>query len=240
MLFLFAAAGHCLLPNQEEGLLLALGGALEASDPPQFSFMQRNIFMYDLRGGSWTANPSGCTWPGAGNATGRVSAVPLDPFTVMVLSCEACDAEVAPADDAAAAAAAGADDWAVYGGESDASNDSDYYTDDEEAAAAAAAAARPAPGTTANVDLLDLRMWRWRKGAALHRRSGYLLSMSLVMHEGRAVALGGARPGFLHGGSREVNAFDAKADAWSTLPPLPFAVCEASAVAVNMRSAMQK
>jgi hypothetical protein len=87
---------------------------------------------------------------------------------------------------------------------------------------------------------LDLRMWRWRKGAALHRHSGCLHSMSLVMHEGRAVALGGAWPGFLYGASREVNAYDARADAWSALPPLPFPVCEASAEAVNMRSAMKK
>jgi hypothetical protein len=158
----------------------------------------------------------------------------------MVLSCEPCDAEVVPASDAAAAAAAGPDDWAVYGDALDPNIDSDDYADEEEAAAAAAAAARPAPGTTANVDLLDLRMWRWREGAALHRRSGCLHSMSLVMHEGRAVALGGARPGFLFGASREVNAYDVKADAWSALPPLPFPVCEASAVAVNMRSAMKK
>jgi hypothetical protein len=96
------------------------------------------------------------------------------------------------------------------------------------------------PGTVANVDLLDLRMWRWREGAPLSRRSGCIQSVGLVMHEGRAVAVGGARPGFLQGASREVNAYDAKQDAWSVLPPLPFAVCEASAVAVSMPSALQR
>jgi hypothetical protein len=216
--------------NQEEGLLLALGGCLEAGDPAVFSFMQSKIFVYDLRCGSWTQNPSGCTWPGAAAATGRVSAVPLDPFAVMVLSADAASADAAfPASISAAA-----DDWAVHSSECETDSNSDEFDDE------AAAAAGPAPRTAANVDLLDLRMWRWREGAPLIRRSGCIQSVSLAMHEGRAVAVGGARPGFLLGATREVNAYDVSSDAWSALPPLPFAVCEAAAVAVNVPSALQK
>ncbi|WIA13248.1 hypothetical protein OEZ85_006838 [Tetradesmus obliquus] len=227
--------GHCMVTNQHEGLLLALGGCLEPQQSPGASWFaqQSSIFVYDIRGGSWAVNPSGCTWPGAAAAVRGMSAVPLDPFTVMVMSSESCNADKISAGDADAAA----DEY-----ESEAETDSEYDEDEDEAGAAEAAAAAPAPGTAANVDLLDLRMWRWRQGAPLIRRSGCIQSIGLAMHEGRAVAAGGARPGFWGTGqaTREVNAYDVSRDAWSVLPPLPFAVCGASPVSVKMPSGLNR
>jgi hypothetical protein len=39
--------------------------------------------MYDLAGGSWHVNPSGCTYPGAGSFS--TAAVAVDDYTIMVL-----------------------------------------------------------------------------------------------------------------------------------------------------------
>lgn len=41
--------------------------------------------MYDVNGGKWSFNPSGCKWPGAATSY-SVSAVAADAYTIMVLS----------------------------------------------------------------------------------------------------------------------------------------------------------
>lgn len=77
---------HALVANQQEGLLLALGGCLTSGDRRhRHSRMFDQVAMYDVNGGKWSFNPSGCKWPGAATSY-SVSAVAADAYTIMVLS----------------------------------------------------------------------------------------------------------------------------------------------------------
>jgi hypothetical protein len=95
----------------------------------------------------------------------------------------------------------------------------------------------------ARVDLLDLRMWRWRQGAALQRDC--LHGVGLVEYDGKLLALGGCREGwtFAAVGSRDealqatdlVSCYSLRDDSWSQHPSrLPLALSQACPVVVRM------
>jgi hypothetical protein len=67
-------------------MLLTLGGSLTSGDRRhRQSRMNDQVAMFDLKAGRWSANPSGCKWPGAATSY-SMSAVAVDPYTIMVLS----------------------------------------------------------------------------------------------------------------------------------------------------------
>lgn len=70
----------------QEGMLLTLGGCLTSGDRRhRQSRMNDQVAMFDLRTGRWSPNPSGCKWAGAATSY-SMSAVAVDPYTIMVLS----------------------------------------------------------------------------------------------------------------------------------------------------------
>lgn len=85
---------HTLVANQAEGMLLALGGIWRACNGAPT--VQDHVLMYDVTGGSWSVNPSGCKYPG-GAGSSWVSAVSVDPHTIVVLGSSA-DAKSARVD----------------------------------------------------------------------------------------------------------------------------------------------
>jgi hypothetical protein len=92
------------------------------------------------------------------------------------------------------------------------------------------------------VDLLDLRMWRWRKGAALQRDC--LHGVGLVEYDGQLLALGGCRQawpeeaearGAALAATDVVSSYDLRTDSWSELPArLPLPLSHACPVVVRM------
>jgi hypothetical protein len=73
---------HALVSNRQEGLLLAVGGYY-SDRGGMYRAARPHVLMYDVVGGSWLVDPSGCTYPGAGGST--CAAVAVDDYTIMVL-----------------------------------------------------------------------------------------------------------------------------------------------------------
>jgi hypothetical protein len=63
-------------------MLLAIGGLCDSSSGQTNTWVRDHVLLYDIGGGSWTVNPSGCTYPGAESA----AAAAVDYYTIMVLS----------------------------------------------------------------------------------------------------------------------------------------------------------
>jgi hypothetical protein len=86
------------------------------------------------------------------------------------------------------------------------------------------------------VNLLDLRMWRWRQVAPLARDC--LHGVGLVEYEGQLLALGGCNEGWqdgMHGALAAVNFYDLCADSWAQHPAkLPVPLSHACPVVVRM------
>jgi hypothetical protein len=116
----------------------------------------------------------------------------------------------------------------------------------------AAAAQAMQQGETAQppgrVNLLDLRMWRWRQGAPLARDC--LHGVGLVEYEGQLLALGGCRKAWPGAIAHEedqyealpatdvVSCYDLSSDSWSELPAkLPLKLGYATPVVVCMPGA---
>ncbi|KAF6266666.1 hypothetical protein COO60DRAFT_1654544 [Scenedesmus sp. NREL 46B-D3] len=102
---------------------------------------------------------------------------------------------------------------------------------------------RELPG---RVDLLDLRMWRWREGAALQR--DHLHGAALVIYDGQLLALGGCRAACQGADADEevniyalsatdvVSCYVLRSNAWSELPArLPVKLGYATPVVVRTR-----
>ena len=95
------------------------------------------------------------------------------------------------------------------------------------------------------MDLLDLRMWRWREGAPLQRDC--LHGVGLVEYDGQLLALGGcskAWPGYGHdefvslSATDVVSCYDLRSDSWSELPArLPLKLAYATPVVVRTAGA---
>lgn len=87
----YSLSEHTLVANQQEGMLLALGGSLTSGDrrhrqrPPN-----DQLLMFDINAGKWTVNPSGCTWPAAATSY-SCSGVAVDPYTILVLTAQHSD-----------------------------------------------------------------------------------------------------------------------------------------------------
>jgi hypothetical protein len=110
--------------------------------------------------------------------------------------------------------------------------------------------AAPAPADAAGndqqepgrVDLLDLRMWRWRDGAALQREC--LQGVGLVEYDGKLLALGGSRDAWTGhvveraaalAATNVVSSYDLRTDSWAELPArLPLKLSHACPVVVRM------
>lgn len=182
----FGLSGHCLVSNQQESMLLAVGGiTCTHGDDQHFG----KVLMYDLTAGKWAANPSGCTWHRVQSTEDSVSAVAVDPYTIMVLSRE-----------------------------------------------------EPGDGErlrrlTEYVDLLDLRMWRWRDGATLQVSTGSLcFSRGVVYHNGVVLAVGGC--GESDSMSSQAHAYDPRNNTWVEYPALPFPIYGAQPLVVRMTNAL--
>eukprot|EP00775_Hariotina_reticulata_P005471 gene5471-5706_t len=89
-------AGHCLVSNQSEGLMLSMGGCLEQHNSSSVTQQNRGqylpvscsqISVFDVLAGRWMPSPAGCSWPG-GAACSSVGAVSIDPYTILTLWCE--------------------------------------------------------------------------------------------------------------------------------------------------------
>lgn len=186
---------HCLVTNQQEGMLLALGGGwrLQESWDNEGRVPNESVFMYDITSGRWNINPSGCKWHRAGAVDVHLSAVALDPFTVMVLSHEGFGQQTST----------------VH-----------------------------ARNLTSYVDLLDLRMWRWRSGAQLQVETCKFQESSrgMVKYDNAVLAVGGTGCSATepYNQSQQVHAYDPRTDSWSEMPLLPFHVHEAQPVVVRM------
>ncbi|KAF6261254.1 hypothetical protein COO60DRAFT_1699945 [Scenedesmus sp. NREL 46B-D3] len=76
---------HALVANQQEGLLLLLGGCLTSGNRRhRHTRVFDQVAMYDVNAGKWSFDPSGCKWPGA--ATSYSIAAAADRYTIMALS----------------------------------------------------------------------------------------------------------------------------------------------------------
>jgi hypothetical protein len=92
------------------------------------------------------------------------------------------------------------------------------------------------------VDLLDLRMWRWRQGAPLARDC--LHGVGLVEYEGQLMALGGCRQAWSPDlfdrfaalqATDVVSCYNLRADSWSQHPAkLPVPLSHPCPVVVRM------
>lgn len=189
---------HSLVANQQDGMLLLLGGAnlhRATANPPG-----RHVRMYDISSGKWedkvthAAYGGGVTWPNRHQQIVSWStAAAVDPFTIM-----------------AVVSSSGA--------------------------------------TEAMVDLLDLRMWKWRAGKPLVREDKRLQANRVVNFKG-CVLVVGERKGLETDSpllnvtkgtaGAAVDAYDVKTDSWCALQPLPWPVCCASPVVVRMPNALR-
>jgi hypothetical protein len=78
--------GHSCVANRQEGMILAIGGRCDSSGGQPGAWVRNHVLLYDVAGGSWQVNPSGCTYPGEGELTaGCTAAVAVDDYTIMVL-----------------------------------------------------------------------------------------------------------------------------------------------------------
>jgi hypothetical protein len=108
------------------------------------------------------------------------------------------------------------------------------------AAPAAVDAADDWQQSPGRIDLLDLRMWQWREGAALQR--SHLHGVGLVEYDGKLLALGGCRNPWYDAdrdaalaATSVVSSYDLRTDSWSELPArLPLPLSYACPVVVRM------
>uniref|UniRef100_A0A383VPT2 BACK domain-containing protein n=1 Tax=Tetradesmus obliquus TaxID=3088 RepID=A0A383VPT2_TETOB len=75
-------SSHALVSNRSEGLLLAIGG-YNSDERTALASASSHVLLYDVAGGSWRVDPSGCMYPGAGSETWAAAAV--DDHAIMVL-----------------------------------------------------------------------------------------------------------------------------------------------------------
>uniref|UniRef100_A0A383VEG1 Uncharacterized protein n=1 Tax=Tetradesmus obliquus TaxID=3088 RepID=A0A383VEG1_TETOB len=80
--------GHTLVSNSSEGLLLALGGEAKVQGHAASADVWDSgmVATYDIRAGTWSKHPSGCTLPAADMPQGTsMEAVAADEHTIMLL-----------------------------------------------------------------------------------------------------------------------------------------------------------